>query len=399
MPTGRRRSSTRPAAPTAARGPRARRACARPSVEMLDALAHLVRRPAPRASSSRAGAPASRPATVLRFAEAAGWPVLADPLSNLRVPGTDRDLRPAAARRRLRRRAPPRRRAARRRAADQQGRDAVARRRRRPGARRSRRRLARPAARGERPDASPIAELLLGALADAVDVDRSTTTWLDALARRRRAGARRDRRAARRLGRAVRGSDRARRRRRGARRRDARRRVEHAGARRRELRRAARRACTFHANRGVNGIDGFVSTVLGVAAGADGADGRAARRPLLPARQQRPARRGATAASTPRSSWSTTTAAGSSRSCPRPTLPEHFEPLFGTPQAVDLAALAAVHGVPVAEVDARPTRSCPRCESRSTAGGVRVVLVRTDRAAQRRPPPRGLGRGRGRIAR
>ena len=59
-------------------------------------------------------------------------------------------LRPAAARPRLRRRAPPRRRVARRCAHHQQGRAAVARPERRPGARRSRRRMARPAPRGER---------------------------------------------------------------------------------------------------------------------------------------------------------------------------------------------------------------------------------------------------------
>ena len=124
---------------------------------------------------------------------------------------------------------------------------------------------------------------------------------------------------------------------------------------------AARDGRAFHANRGVNGIDGFVSTALGVAAARDGADGRAPRRPVLPARHQRPARRRATAASTRRSSWSTTAAAASSRSSRRPTLPEHFETLFGTPQPVDLAALAAAHGIPVDEVDGCRRRSGLRC--------------------------------------
>ena len=93
------------------------------------------------------------------------------------------------------------------------------------------------------------------------------------------------------------------------------------------------------ANRGVNGIDGFVSTVLGVAAGADGPDGR---------------RCSATSASS-------TTPTGCSAPprgvdamfvvvdndgggifsfLPQADLPEHFETLFGTPHGVDLAEVA-----------------------------------------------------------
>src|SRR4051812_25400763 len=58
-----------------------------PSVEMLDALAHLVA-DRPRGLVVAGWGAGARPSTVLRFAEAAGWPVLADPLSNLRVAGT-----------------------------------------------------------------------------------------------------------------------------------------------------------------------------------------------------------------------------------------------------------------------------------------------------------------------
>ena len=154
-------------------------------------------------------------------------------------------------------------------------------------------------------------------------------------------------------------------------------------------------ACASSRTAGVNGIDGFVSTVLGVAAAAD--DG--ARRSRCSATSAscttatgcsvRP-----TAASTRRSSSSTTAAAASSRSCPQADLPEHFEALFGTPQAVDLAALARVHGIPVTEVDAAERARARARRRRSTAGGVRVVRVRTDRADNVDPPPRGLGRGR-----
>src|SRR5690349_1367963 len=58
-----------------------------PSVEMLDALAHLVA-DRPHGLVVAGWGAGVRPSTVLRFAEVAGWPVLADPLSNLRVPGT-----------------------------------------------------------------------------------------------------------------------------------------------------------------------------------------------------------------------------------------------------------------------------------------------------------------------
>ncbi len=59
---------------------------------------------------------------------------------------------------------------------------------------------------------------------------------------------------------------------------------------------------------------------------------------------------------------------------------ERFEQLFGTPHGVDLAALAAVHGLEVVE-PAAATEVGPAVAASMAAGGSRVVLVRTDRAA------------------
>jgi 2-succinyl-5-enolpyruvyl-6-hydroxy-3-cyclohexene-1-carboxylate synthase len=64
---------------------------------------------------------------------------------------------------------------------------------------------------------------------------------------------------------------------------------------------------------------------------------------------------------------------------PQADLPEHFETLFATPQAIDVGALAAVHGIPVTEVgDAGELE--PAVTAAVDTGGVQVVRVRTDRA-------------------
>ena len=56
-----------------------------------------------------------------------------------------------------------------------------------------------------------------------------------------------------------------------------------------------------------------------------------------------------------------------------------IRPSNGTDQPVDLAALAAVHGLPVAEVDTA-AGLMPALDDAVSAGGVRVVRVHTDRA-------------------
>ncbi|MGH9017318.1 MAG: 2-succinyl-5-enolpyruvyl-6-hydroxy-3-cyclohexene-1-carboxylic-acid synthase [Acidimicrobiales bacterium] len=60
--------------------------------------------------------------------------------------------------------------------------------------------------------------------------------------------------------------------------------------------------------------------------------------------------------------------------------PARFEQLFGTPHTVDLAALARLHALPVAEVD-RAAGLVPAVTEARRTGGTAVVVVRTDRRA------------------
>jgi 2-succinyl-5-enolpyruvyl-6-hydroxy-3-cyclohexene-1-carboxylate synthase len=136
------------------------------------------------------------------------------------------------------------------------------------------------------------------------------------------------------------------------------------------------------ANRGVNGIDGFVSTVLGTSAGAGAAGGPVVglvgdlcflhdANGLLGARG-----RGLDATFVVVDN----DGGGIFSFLPQAdAVPEHFETLFGTPQGVDLAALAAVHGVPVDPIE-KAADLVPALDGALRAGGVRVVLVRTDRS-------------------
>lgn len=142
---------------------------------------------------------------------------------------------------------------------------------------------------------------------------------------------------------------------------------------------APRRGIDVLANRGINGIDGFVSTVLGIAAGSDGptvgllgdlcflhdCNG------LLGARD-----RGLDATFVVVDN----DGGGIFAFLPQADLPEHFETLFGTPHGIDLAALAQVHGIPVTEA-VTAAEVVPAVADATSTGGVRVVLVRTDRAA------------------
>ena len=59
--------------------------------------------------------------------------------------------------------------------------------------------------------------------------------------------------------------------------------------------------------------------------------------------------------------------------------PEHFERLFAAPHGTDLVALAGAHGIPVVEVEKASALS-PALHDAISSGGVRIVLVRTDRA-------------------
>ena len=136
-----------------------------------------------------------------------------------------------------------------------------------------------------------------------------------------------------------------------------------------------------YANRGANGIDGIVSSALGVAAGSRG--------PVV-------ALLGDLAFLY--DAGGLLGAGGRGVSCTfvvldnggggifsflpqAAALPvERFEQLFGTPQSADLLGLAAAYGVDGVVVD-RAADVVPAVTAALDAGGVRLVVVRTDRTA------------------
>ena len=140
-----------------------------------------------------------------------------------------------------------------------------------------------------------------------------------------------------------------------------------------------RTGIAVHANRGVNGIDGFVSTAIGVALGS-GAPTVALLGDLCFLHDANgllgAARRGIDCTFVVVDN----DGGGIFSFLPQAeAMPEEFETLFGTPQGVDLAALAAVHGVTV--IDDASVDALPDLVAGVTGGGVRLIRIRTDRAA------------------
>ncbi len=144
---------------------------------------------------------------------------------------------------------------------------------------------------------------------------------------------------------------------------------------------APRAGVRFFANRGVNGIDGFVSTVLGVATAGGATVGLVGdlcflhdTNGLLGARA-----RGLDATFVVVDNDGGGIFSFLPQGRPDIVDPDRFEQLYGTPHGLDLALVAAAHGVPCEVVEhARDVGTV--VQDALTAGGVRVVLVRTDRA-------------------
>ena len=140
---------------------------------------------------------------------------------------------------------------------------------------------------------------------------------------------------------------------------------------------APRDALRILSNRGVNGIDGFVSTVLGVAAA--GSEPVAALTGDLCFLHDSNGLLGATERDLDAVFVVVDNDGGGIFSfLPQADAPGHFEEIFATPHGIDLAALAAVHRVPCTVIE-RASSLASEVTAALDAGGVRIVLVRTER--------------------
>lgn len=131
-------------------------------------------------------------------------------------------------------------------------------------------------------------------------------------------------------------------------------------------------------NRGANGIDGFVSTALGVAIGGGG--------PVIGLCGDLALQHdigGLIAAARSGTDLIIVVAnndgGGIFSFLPQASHPEHFETLFGTPQGLDLGAIVAACGCAFDRVEAA-VDLVPTLDRASSAGGIRVVEVPTDRS-------------------
>jgi len=135
------------------------------------------------------------------------------------------------------------------------------------------------------------------------------------------------------------------------------------------------------ANRGASGIDGFVSTVLGVALGAVEGPVIALAGDLSLLHDANGFLLSADAAQVDATFVVVDNDGGGIFSfLPQARFPGSFERVFGTPHGREVPALARLHGLGYTEVTA--ASELPSALATSVAaGGVRLVHVRTDRAA------------------
>lgn len=142
---------------------------------------------------------------------------------------------------------------------------------------------------------------------------------------------------------------------------------------------AARSDVSILANRGVNGIDGFVSTAIGYAIGSQGPT--VALVGDLSFLHDTNALLGAAQRGVDLVLVIVDNRGGAIFSfLPQAKIPESFEMLFGTPHSVDIALLCAAHGLPVTEVSL-PEDVVTTLAGAIAEGGLRAVLLRTDRDA------------------
>lgn len=142
---------------------------------------------------------------------------------------------------------------------------------------------------------------------------------------------------------------------------------------------APRRGVRVLANRGVNGIDGFVSTTVGVALARQG-EPTVALLGDLAFLHDANGLLGAVARGAEATFVVLDNGGGGIFSfLPQADLPEHFEELFATPQDVDVFGLAELHGAVTTELAS--AEEVPLAVSAAVAkGGVQVLRARSDRA-------------------